>query len=86
MPLNVRAEHAIPKMLTTREAAEITNVSTQFLEKMRYDGSGPSYMKFGRAVRYPFADLLAWFERSRVGVADVFSSTISSGVAAERHV
>jgi Helix-turn-helix domain len=48
--------------LTTVEAAKYLNLSRQFLEAARYraDGSGPDYIKLGRAVRYRRTTLDAW--------------------------
>src|SRR4051794_9193795 len=48
--------------LTTCEAAFYVRLSRQFLEGARYraDGSGPSYLKVGRAVRYRRQVLDAW--------------------------
>lgn len=39
--------------LNTREAAKILNVSIAWMERQRWLGTGPQYIKVGRAVRYP---------------------------------
>ena len=39
--------------LTTPETAELLNVSVAWLERQRWLGTGPSYVKIGRNVRYP---------------------------------
>jgi excisionase family DNA binding protein len=48
--------------MTTVEAAQYLKLSRQFLEGARWrdDGSGPSYIQLGRAVRYNRATLDAW--------------------------
>jgi hypothetical protein len=48
--------------MTTVEAAHYLKLSRQFLESARYrgDGSGPGYIKLGRAVRYRKSVLDAW--------------------------
>jgi len=48
--------------MTTREAAAYLKLSRQFLEGARYrgDGSGPAYIKLGRAVRYRKTALDKW--------------------------
>ncbi len=46
--------------LTTMEAANMTGLSPTWFERSRWDGSGPPFVKVGRAVRYPRDDLNAW--------------------------
>jgi predicted DNA-binding transcriptional regulator AlpA len=46
--------------LTQSEAAEILRLSPRTLERMRQDGSGPRFRKFGRRVAYAVEDLRAW--------------------------
>lgn len=46
--------------LATREAARYLGVSTSFLEKGRHFGTGPAYVRFGRAIRYSRVALDAW--------------------------
>jgi excisionase family DNA binding protein len=52
--------------LTTRAAAEKLGLSRSTLEKMRVYGTGPYYLKLGRAVRYKSEDLDDWLLRRRV--------------------
>jgi excisionase family DNA binding protein len=52
-------------MMTTSEAAEHLQLSAAYLNKMRVAGSGPVFMKLGRAVRYGQADLDAWVAARR---------------------
>ena len=51
------------KILRTPEAAEYVGLSASTLEKKRIDGSGPTFVKLGRAVGYDLATLDAWLER-----------------------
>jgi predicted DNA-binding transcriptional regulator AlpA len=44
-------------LLHPRDAARILNVSDSWLSKARVDGTGPRYVKIGRAVRYPQSSL-----------------------------
>jgi len=46
--------------LTTEGAAKHTLLSVSTLKKLRLTGTGPKYMKLGRAVRYRASDLDAW--------------------------
>ncbi|OGA65665.1 MAG: hypothetical protein A3G81_05290 [Betaproteobacteria bacterium RIFCSPLOWO2_12_FULL_65_14] len=53
-------------VLTTAQAAEYLAVSHQFLEIARLRGSGPSYCKVGRLVRYRRVTLDAWLASREV--------------------
>lgn len=55
--------------LKTSQAAIYLNLSPRTLEKYRTTGEGPCFRRYGRAVRYPVADLDAWKN------ARVFNST-----------
>lgn len=55
------------EMLTTKQAADFLGVRENLLEKWRCAGGGPRFAKFGRNVRYPRAELLAWVETRIVG-------------------
>lgn len=44
----------------TPGAAQHLKLSVSHLEKMRVYGTGPSYVKLGRAVRYRISDLEAY--------------------------
>lgn len=48
------------ELLTVAEAAKWAKVSESFLNKARLDGSGPRFLRLGRAIRYTPADLEAW--------------------------
>lgn len=47
-------------LLRTTDAAKRLGVSTSYLEKQRHFGTGPAYVKLGRAVAYRESDLEAW--------------------------
>ena len=48
------------ELLTVSEAARWAKVSESFLNKARLDGSGPRFLRLGRAIRYTPSDLEAW--------------------------
>lgn len=48
------------------QAAEHLGVSVKLLQKWRQEGSGPVYVKFGRAVRYPHKELNSFARDRRV--------------------
>jgi hypothetical protein len=45
----------------TGGAASHLALSKSYLEKLRLSGGGPPFIKIGKAVRYKFGDLDAWF-------------------------
>ena len=64
------SEATADEYLTTVEAAAYLKLSRQYLEIARYraDGSGPDYIKLGRAVRYRRSALDAYMNsHSRSG-------------------
>ena len=60
--------HAVQKItpfrvaLTTREAARYLGLAVSTLNKWRCYGSGPKYLKLGRAVRYRQDELDVFLE------------------------
>lgn len=48
------------RFLDNREAAAFLNLSPRTLEKMRGQGVGPIFRKFGRRVQYAVSDLELW--------------------------
>lgn len=68
------AAYAVPKrphipaddpVLTEKGAADYTGWSVSSLAKSRLTGDGPTFLKFGRAVRYRRSDLEAWLASKR---------------------
>jgi predicted DNA-binding transcriptional regulator AlpA len=60
----------VPSLVCTREAARILGLSAATLERHRWAGTGPAYVRAGglggRAIRYRICDLVAWIERHLV--------------------
>ena len=54
-----------PVLMSTSEAALYLGLSASFLNKLRCTGGGPGYVKLGRRVLYPKAELEAWIEARR---------------------
>jgi excisionase family DNA binding protein len=48
------------EFLTPRETASLLRISESFLAKRRLDGSGPPFVKMGRAVRFRRSDVESW--------------------------
>lgn len=59
-------------LLPTRDAARLLGLSPAMLERLRWLGDGPPFVRptGGRAVRYRREDLTSWVERNRVDPAD----------------
>ena len=56
------------RLLTTRDAADLLGVGPSMLERLRWMGEGPPYVRptGGRIVRYRYKDLMDWIERNCV--------------------
>ncbi len=50
-------DYVTPDILTTQEAAQHLGLAVSTLNKWRVYGSGPKFIKLGRAVRYRLKDL-----------------------------
>ena len=57
--------------MNAKKAAAFLGVSERTLERLRTEGEGPVYLKFGMTVRYDPADLHDWIEhRKRTSTSD----------------
>lgn len=52
--------HETPSFLDQTATAEILGLSPRTLEKMRVEGRGPKFRKFGSRVLYELSDLIEW--------------------------
>jgi len=52
------------KMMTTAELAEMLDLRSQSLRKMRQYGRGPKYVKIGNKVRYRNSDVEIWIKKN----------------------
>jgi predicted DNA-binding transcriptional regulator AlpA len=50
-------------LLTGREAAELLRLSARTMERHRTTGTGPKFVRLGRAIRYRRRDLLDHLDR-----------------------
>lgn len=54
-------DHQAPApLLMEVQAAKLLNISERTLQAWRLRGTGPAYVKAGRAIRYRQSDLLEW--------------------------
>jgi predicted DNA-binding transcriptional regulator AlpA len=62
-------------LLTTVQAAGVLGFNPSFLAKARLTGTGPRFLKIGKAVRYRRADIDAWLaDKTRVSTSDPANS------------
>jgi predicted DNA-binding transcriptional regulator AlpA len=54
-------------LIHERDAARILGLSVAWLQRKRWEGGGPPYIKIGRAVRYDRDALLRWIDEHRIG-------------------
>jgi len=67
----VGSSNPVERLLLPGEAAEILKLSASWLAKARMDGTGPEFVKFGRAVRYKQSGLLTFIkEQTRTNTND----------------
>ncbi|MEJ2672296.1 MAG: helix-turn-helix domain-containing protein [Deltaproteobacteria bacterium] len=52
-----------------QKASDLTDIPLQTLRNLRCRGEGPSYVKFGRSVRYRVKDLIEFMESHRIETA-----------------
>ncbi|WP_137113162.1 helix-turn-helix domain-containing protein [Rhodobacter sp. SY28-1] len=57
----------VDRLLTQRELAERWSCSKRTLQRWRASDDGPSFVRLGRGVRYPLADVVIFEQRNRNG-------------------
>ena len=53
----------VEKLSTPAELGERFGMSVPALAQMRYRGTGPRFIKFGKQVRYRESDIQAWLDQ-----------------------
>jgi hypothetical protein len=61
----IQPAHDTLVLLTEKDAGRLLALSHRTLQKWRTRGIGPTFMKFGRTIRYPVAELVVWTEQNR---------------------
>lgn len=54
------------RLLYESEAAELLAVSPAWLQRKRWEGAGPAYIRHGRAVRYELTEIEKWIRSHRI--------------------
>ena len=57
-------------LLDNDGAAEVLGVSPKTLPRWRWAGTGPAFLRVGRAIRYRRSDLEAWLDGRFVATKD----------------
>jgi predicted DNA-binding transcriptional regulator AlpA len=69
-------------LLRERDAADYLNVTEYALQKWRYRGIGPRFVRLGRrtggAIRYKISDLNEWIANHTVETFDTCSDRVSA--------
>jgi predicted DNA-binding transcriptional regulator AlpA len=53
-------------LLHEAQAAKMLGLSSAWLQRKRWEGAGPAYVKHGRAVRYELSAIEDWIASHRV--------------------
>lgn len=56
----------LPELLMEAQVARLLSFSARTLQAWRLNGSGPPYLRVGRAIRYRRQDLIVWIEQNTV--------------------
>jgi excisionase family DNA binding protein len=67
-----------PRHLTEDQAARRIGMSPSYLRKLRKFGGGPTFIRFGRSVRYSEAELDAWVANRVRETADESSQPVAA--------
>jgi hypothetical protein len=59
-----------PIYVTEKKVAEIMGYAVQTLRNQRFRGTGPTYIKLTRAVRYSLEDVFSYMEQRKVTPKD----------------
>jgi hypothetical protein len=55
-----------PTYVTEKKVAEIMGYAVQTLRNQRFLGTGPTYIKLDRAIRYSLEDVFNYMEQHKV--------------------
>lgn len=66
-----------PKLLSETQVAAMVGMSVYWLQKSRLHGTGPSFVKIGRSVRYPHTKVTSWISQQ-----EILNSTSNQGQTA----
>lgn len=57
------------EILTTKEVAHLLKLAENSVYKMRKEGRGPKWFKIEGSVRYEYAEILKWIDKSKEKVS-----------------
>ena len=64
--IEVQTAKNSPVMVSTKQASELTGLSTAWFTQKRVARGGPPFIKAGGSVRYRVSDLHEWFDKNKV--------------------
>lgn len=59
----MNSKNEVGQLLTQKDVAKIYGLSIAWMERARWEGTGPRYIKFGHAVRYRFEDVQEYLDK-----------------------
>ena len=63
------SELPFPNLLKESQVATYLNISIAWLQRQRWLGEGPPYLRINRSIRYDIAALAAWLDAHRIANA-----------------
>ena len=55
----------VEKLMSTADLAEVLHIKPETVRRMRWDGSGPRFIRRGKRAWYDPADVRAWIEHQK---------------------
>ena len=63
-----------PALISSNTLAEYLELTPQALANMRSQGTGPTYIRVGRGIRYRWEDVKAWLEANTHTSSDEYTN------------
>jgi predicted DNA-binding transcriptional regulator AlpA len=57
--------NSMERLFSEKQIESSLGLSARWLQKLRYTGGGPTYLKLGRAVRYRLSDVEDYLEERK---------------------
>ena len=66
MTKNTPTTPHLSRLLNEKELAVHLNISVAWLQRRRWEGGGPDFIRYGRAIRYDVAAVQHWLDTHTV--------------------
>lgn len=70
MELQMTNPPILQPLLHEDDAAKLLAVSAAWLQRKRWEGAGPAFIRHGRAVRYEPSEIEKWIRSHRINPGD----------------